>query len=85
MGLTHLLLILHRVGFLFVRYQPTVFANSGSTAAMNERMSGEEFLNSWTACLSYLFNRFLIVISSYAMGLVMLLEEGLGLLWYNFL
>ena len=43
MVFTHLLLNLHRVGYSLARHLRTVFAISGSAAAINEGMSRGDF------------------------------------------
>ena len=43
MGLTHLILILHRAGFSCVSHQRTVFANYGLTDTMKEVMYSDDF------------------------------------------
>ena len=44
MALTHLLLILHWMGFSLVRHHCNIYISCGLIADMNEGMSGGEFL-----------------------------------------
>ena len=82
MGLTHLLMILHRAEF-FVRHKRTVIDIYGYTSATKDVISSEYFFNARTASLSCLFTKFLVTSLSSVMDSVMLVGVGMESLWEN--
>ena len=81
--LTHILMILHCLGFSLVRHWRNVFARSGSTDTINEEMSSCYFFKAWNASLSCLFTKIFIASSSSDVVFLEFREEDLGLVWDN--